>query len=154
MEILHKILLKIRISIHKLLNLKLYRRKVILYGIPELIHREKIYIESNVSINNGVFLHGAGGILIGENVTLSYGTTILSTGYDVDILINSDFKKVHKDKSVKIGRNVWVCANVTILPGVEIANNCIIAAGSVVNKNILDSGYLYAGVPAEKIKKL
>ncbi len=55
---------------------------------------------------------------------------------------------------MKIGENVWICANVTLLPGTEVADNCIVAAGSVVNKKLLSPGYLYAGVPARKIKKI
>jgi len=47
----------------------------------------------------------------------------------------------------------WIGANSTILPGVKIERGCIIAAGSVVNKNCAPNG-LYAGVPARRIKDL
>ena len=54
---------------------------------------------------------------------------------------------------VTIGSNVYIGSRVTILPGVNIGNEIIIAAGSVVTEN-LNSGYIYGGVPAKKIKKL
>ena len=56
-------------------------------------------------------------------------------------------------KEIKIGSNIWIGARVIILSGVKIDDRVIIGAGSLVNKN-LETGYIYAGVPAEKIKKI
>ena len=56
-------------------------------------------------------------------------------------------------QNVQIGNNVWLGANVIILPGTIIEDNCIIAAGSVVNK-LIESNSVYAGAPAKKIKDL
>lgn len=53
-----------------------------------------------------------------------------------------------------IGKNVWICDNVCILPGVTIGDNCIIAAGSVVTKSFEEEGLLIGGVPAKVIKKM
>lgn len=50
-----------------------------------------------------------------------------------------------------IGHDVWIGRNVTIMRGVSIGDGVIVGAGSVVNKN-LDAGYIYAGVPAKKIR--
>ena len=55
--------------------------------------------------------------------------------------------------SVNIGDDVWLGGNVTILPGVSIGNNVIVAAGAVVTKDIPDNT-LVAGVPAKKIRDL
>lgn len=54
---------------------------------------------------------------------------------------------------VKIGDDVWIGANVTILPGVTIGNNVIVAAGAVVTKDVPDN-VLVAGVPAKVIKEI
>lgn len=51
---------------------------------------------------------------------------------------------------ILIEDNVFVGANSTILAGVRIGSNCVIGAGSLVNKD-LESGYVYAGVPAKQI---
>ena len=56
-------------------------------------------------------------------------------------------------EAVRIGHNVWIGGNVTILPGVTIGNNCTIGAGSVVTHNIPDN-VVAAGNPARIIKKV
>mgnify|MGYP002621381799 CR=1 FL=1 len=56
-------------------------------------------------------------------------------------------------KPVRIGNDVWIGGNVTILPGVRIGNNVVVAAGAVVTKDLADNA-LYGGVPARKIKDI
>ena len=58
---------------------------------------------------------------------------------------------LRNSKPVNIGDDVWIGGNVTILPGVNIGNNVIIAAGAVVTKDIPDN-CVVGGVPARKIK--
>lgn len=53
-------------------------------------------------------------------------------------------------KGVKIGRDVFIGQAVIVLPGITIGDNCIIGAGSLVNKDI-PSNTVYAGVPANYI---
>lgn len=153
-EYLTQIILRIKIIVHVLLNKSLYVEKVKLFGIPQMMCRNNIKLGKNVSINENVYLNGRGGITIKENSTLSYGTTILSTGLITDNWYDTIGHKDHYNEQVIIGSNVWLGANTTVLSGVEIVNNCIIGAGSLVNKPLLEEGYLYAGVPAKKIKKL
>ncbi|MDE7192107.1 MAG: sugar O-acetyltransferase, partial [Clostridia bacterium] len=54
---------------------------------------------------------------------------------------------------VKIGNNVWIGAHATILSGVTIGDNAIIAAGAVVTKDV-PQNTVVAGVPAKIIKKI
>ncbi|EOT48633.1 MULTISPECIES: sugar O-acetyltransferase [Enterococcus] len=54
---------------------------------------------------------------------------------------------------VKIGNDVWIGANVTILPGVTIGSNVVIAAGAVVTKDVADNCVI-GGVPAKLIKAI
>ncbi len=54
---------------------------------------------------------------------------------------------------IKVGNNVFIGRGCTILPGETIGDNVVIGAGAVVTKN-LDSNFIYAGVPARKIKKI
>lgn len=56
-------------------------------------------------------------------------------------------------KPVHIGNDVWIGGNCTILPGVTIGNNVVVAAGAVVNKDVPDN-CLVGGVPARIIKSI
>lgn len=58
----------------------------------------------------------------------------------------------HVFASVVIGEGCWTCANVMVTPGVKIVPRFIVAAGSVVSKNLDKEGWLYAGIPARPIK--
>ena len=92
-------------------------------------------------------------IEIGENSTLAYGVTILTSANP-----NSPWNKLadiypKMTAPVRIGDNVWVGANAIILPGVNVGEMSVIAAGSVVTKDV-PSGVLVAGNPATIKKKL
>ena len=56
-------------------------------------------------------------------------------------------------KPVVIGNDVWIGGNVTILPGITIGNNVVVAAGAVVTHDVPDNT-LVGGVPARKIKDI
>lgn len=67
----------------------------------------------------------------------------------------NELKKIYSKvrKPIIIGDNTWVGVRVTILPGVTIGNYCVVAAGSLVNKDVSDYTVV-AGVPAKVIKHL
>ena len=54
---------------------------------------------------------------------------------------------------VKLGRRVWVGSHATILPGVTVGDNAVIAAGAVVTKDV-PANAVAAGVPAKVVKKI
>lgn len=89
-------------------------------------------------------------IEIGENVFLHKGTVILSHDWASWSFVNkySDFLPSHG--RVKIGNNVWLGENVTILKNVEIGDDVIIGAGSLVTKSI-PSNSVAVGRPARVI---
>ncbi len=57
-------------------------------------------------------------------------------------------------KGATIGENTKIGANATILPDIIIGKNCLVGAGSLVTKNLLEDNYVYAGNPAKKIKHI
>lgn len=91
------------------------------------------------------------GFLSGKWVTItdnSHGRTTID-----DANVMPSFRKVYSKGPVIIGRNVWVGDKATILPGVTIGEGVVIAANSVVTKDIPDFGVV-AGNPARIIKFL
>ena len=99
-----------------------------------------------IGLSGCCYIQTIGGVEIGKNVIMGMGSKIISANHDT-----SDFSK-HIKKSIKIGNDIWIGANVIILPGVEIGNNIIIGAGSVVTKSFKDSNCVIAGNPAKIIK--
>ena len=64
-----------------------------------------------------------------------------------------EVKRLCYAKPVRIGKNCWICANTTILPGVTVGDNCVIGAGSVVTRDIPANSFA-AGNPARVIRPL
>lgn len=153
-ELFSRAVLKLKVVLHHLLNYRIYKRDVILFGVPVLINRQNLVINKGTRINSGVLLQADGGIELGEGVTLSRNVSIITTGYDTSEWKQNKKKKIHAAQPVKIGNYTWIGANVLILKGVTIGNGCIIGAGSVVTKDLLHDNALYAGNPAKFIKYL
>ncbi|MDQ8737842.1 DapH/DapD/GlmU-related protein [Paenibacillus sp. LHD-38] len=103
----------------------------------------------NVYVNAGVGIAANKEILIGDNVKIGPRTSIFDSNYHR--LDSSD--KGELRKSITIGNNVWIGADCTILPGVTIGDNSVIAAKSTVNKNI-PNNVLAGGSPAKVIREL
>ncbi|MBI6066215.1 acyltransferase [Clostridium perfringens] len=92
-------------------------------------------------------------IEIGDNVVLTKGVSILTHGYDLSVIMNKTGNLYGSSGKVKIGNNVFVGVNSTILKGVSIGNNVIIGANSLINKNIPDN-CVVVGNPAKIIMSL
>ena len=119
-----------------------------LYAAPKVIgFYSKICIGDYAVLNEGVVLNSRGKIRIGRKTHLSSFCKIYTGQLDLNN------RSVHKESDVIIGNNVWIGSAAIILGGVEICDNTVIAAGSVVTKSIDKSG-LYAGVPAKYIRGL
>lgn len=116
---------------------------------------ESISIGTNVVVNKGVLLQSCDNaqIVIGNNVTLSYDVKILTGNLKYPISISKKLRS-HNVSPIIIHDNVWVGAGVIILPGVSIGKNNIIAAGSIVSKNIDGENSVYGGIPAKFLKNL
>ena len=110
----------------------------------------QIEIGRDVSINSKSFINGCGGVKIGDNTRIGTQSIIIASNHkfdDPDVLVKDAITK----QGVQLGENIWLGARVTVLDGVQIANDTVIGACSLVTKPLIESG-LYVGVPAKKIK--
>ena len=105
----------------------------------------KITIGDRAALNSFCRLFGHGSIEIGEDTQLGPGSLITTTEHNYQKDLQASFKPV------VIGKRVWIGANVTVLPGVEIGDFCVIGAGSVVTRSIPPRS-VAVGVPARVIK--
>ena len=103
----------------------------------------------NPGISNGCYIQAMNGIEIGVNLRIAPGVKIISSNHDVN-----DYDRHAPAPPIRIGDNVWLGTNSVLLPGVEIGNHTVIAAGAVVNKSFKEGNCILGGVPAKIIKKL
>ena len=100
------------------------------------------------ALSGNCYIQGGNGVIIDDNTIFAPGVKIISANHNFN-----DYKIWKKDEPIKIGKKCWIGANVTILPGVELGDNVIVGAGSVVTKNF-PSNSVIAGVPSKLIKKV
>ena len=110
-------------------------------------HNIKLGKNCSPGSNLSQYIQAVNGIIMGDNVLMGPGSKIISANHDP-----KDFTKHIKTKPVIIGSNVWIGADVVILPGITIGDNVIIGAGSIVTKDI-PSNSIAVGNPCEVIKK-
>lgn len=153
LDIIGRLLRKMKIYIFKMLYPKFLSS--IMYETPKVYFLKNLYIGKKIHFNSNIFIHAAGNVYIGDYSILSHGVSILSTSLKIHNWSNRNLEiDEHVTKKVVIGKNVWLCANVTVLQGVKIANNIVVGAGSVVASDLLEENCLYVGIPAKKIRSL
>jgi acetyltransferase-like isoleucine patch superfamily enzyme len=106
-------------------------------------------IGKNVFINFDCVFLDLGGIIIEDNVLIAPKVSLLTEGHPTSI----EDRHSLIPKPIHIKKNAWIGANATILQGVTIGENSIIAAGSVVSKDVLDNT-IVGGIPAKVLKKI
>lgn len=106
-------------------------------------------IGKGVFINSGVMFTNLGGIELADNVLVGPNATIISVNHPLDPQRRHEVEM----KPVLVEENAWLGANSTILPGVKVGKNAVVAAGAVVTKDI-PANTVVAGVPARVIKKI
>ena len=112
---------------------------------------KNIFIGNDFTGNFNLTILDIREVYIGDHVMIGPYTLITTVGHPLSALERRDY--LAYAKPVRIGNDVWIGGNVTILPGVTIGNNVVVAAGAVVTKDIPDNT-LVGGVPAKKIKDL
>lgn len=105
-------------------------------------------IGKNVFINfNCVFLD-LGGIIIEDNVLIAPNVSLLSEGHPIE----PENRHSLVPKRIHIKRNAWIGAGATILQGVTIGENAIVASGAIVSADVPDNT-IVGGIPAKVIRQ-
>ncbi len=140
-----------------LLNSKNAKYHVNMYA-PIKIYIDKIGAKVKIGDNtriHGSCLHAYNSIEIGENCLIAANCQIFD-GSGHEIILDDPAKRIYTNgtaKPIKIGNNCWIGTSAIILPGSKLGNNCVVAAGSIVNGEFNDNS-LIGGNPAKFIKLL
>lgn len=110
---------------------------------------KNITLGKRVFINAGCKFQDQGGITIGDDTLIGHNAVLATLNHG----FAPEARKDMAPAPIVIGNNVWVGANVTILPGVTIGDNAIVAAGAVVTKDVA-AGTVVGGVPAKYLKTI
>lgn len=110
-----------------------------------------IHVGDNFLANYHVTILDIREVYIGHHVMI--GPNVLISTVNHPMLPSGRRRHLGIAKPVHIGNDVWIGGNAVILPGITIGNNCVIAAGAVVTKDVPDNS-LVGGVPARLIRTL
>lgn len=110
---------------------------------------KNIHVGKNVFINSGCCFQDQGGIFIGDGVLIGHNVVLATLNHDSNPQKRGDMYPA----PIRIGNNVWIGAQATVLPGVTIDDGVIVAAGAVVTRDV-PANVIVGGVPAKIIKKI
>jgi len=103
----------------------------------------------NPGLSMGIYMDGRNGIILGQNVLLGPRSSIISMNHDM-----LRYDRYIQEGPVRLGDNCWLGTGAIVLPGVQLGNHVVVAAGAVVTQSFLEDDIVLAGVPARVIKKL
>lgn len=110
-----------------------------------------IHVGDEFLTNYNVTILDIAPVRIGDHVMIGPNTLITTVNHPLSPMGRR--KHLGQAKPVTIGNDVWIGGNATILPGVTIGNNVVVAAGAVVTKDVPDN-CVVGGVPAKVIKEI
>lgn len=108
-----------------------------------------IKLGKHVFINHACSFLDMGGIILEDHVLIGPRVNLVTENHPLD----PASRRGMLCKPILIKRNAWIGAGATILPGVTIGENSVVAAGAVVNQDVADNT-IVGGVPAKLIKHI
>ncbi len=120
-----------------------------------IICPERLYIEPDedvevifsIASSHACYLQAINGIYLGKGTIFAPSVTIVSANHNV-----SNYNEPTRHPPIRIGRYCWIGASSIVCPGVELGDNTIVGAGSVVTKSFPEGHVVIGGVPARVLK--
>lgn len=126
-------------------------RRVVYYPGIWIFTGQNLTVGDDVDFAHGVLVTTGGGVQIGNRTLIGYGARILTSNHRMPPVPERIFDAGHDIAPVVIGSDVWIGSNAIVLPGVTIGEGAVIAAGSVVTKDV-SAWTIVGGVPAKLIR--
>lgn len=108
---------------------------------------KNIHLGKNVFINSGCRFQDQGGIYIGDNALIGHNVVLATLNHEENPKKRGNLIPA----PIRIGNDVWIGSNATVLAGVSIGDGAIVAAGAVVTKDVAENT-IVGGVPARYIR--
>lgn len=136
-----------RYVIYRLAGMKLQTPNIY-FGVQFATNRTRL--GKDTFVNTNVTFEDVAPIVIGDDCQVGMEAMFVTSHHSTE---NGRISKVPEPRAITVGDRCWIGARATILPGVNIGHDCVIAAGAVVTKDCEPYG-VYGGVPAKRLKDL
>jgi acetyltransferase-like isoleucine patch superfamily enzyme len=131
---------------------------ILKYVLQAMIHTPTVYgdldkliLGKSVNLMNTFFNLACGTVTIGDGTFCGHGVSILTGSHYLHEIWYRP--RAAQGRDIVIGQGVWLASNCTILGPCTIGDECVVAAGAVVTpRSHLEPGWIYAGVPARKLR--
>lgn len=110
---------------------------------------KNIHVGENVFINACCHFQDHGGVTLGDGCLIGHNVVFATLNHRLE----PTSRGITYPAPIKLGKNVWIGSNSTILQGVTIGDNAVVAAGAVVTRNV-EPGSIVGGVPARFIRSI
>ncbi|MGH9356826.1 MAG: sugar O-acetyltransferase [Terriglobia bacterium] len=110
----------------------------------------EISVGHNVFVNQNCTFYDLGGLSIADDVMIGPNVSIITSSHPIEPPQRRSFVVA---KPIAIERNVWIAAGATIIGGVTVGENSVVAAGSVVTKDVPPNTFV-GGNPARVIRSI
>ncbi len=110
---------------------------------------KNITFGERVFVNSGCKFQDQGGVSIGDDSLIGHNTVMATLDHDM----HPDRRADMIPAPIRVGRNVWIGSNSTILSGVSIGDNAVVAAASVVTKDV-PANCVVVGSPARVVRSV
>src|SRR5215475_5021363 len=110
----------------------------------------EIRVGRNVFVNQNCTFYDLGGLDIADDVMIGPNVSIITAGHPLE---PSQRRKATIGKPIVIERNVWIAAGATVIGGVTVGENSVVAAGAVVTRDVPPNA-LVGGNPARVIRRI
>lgn len=108
---------------------------------------QNITLGQRVFINSGCSFQDQGGITIGDDSLIGHNSVLATLNHGMEPDRRADMHPA----PIIIGRNVWIGSNVTVLPGITIGDDAVVAAAAVVTRDV-PAGAVVVGSPAHVVR--
>ena len=146
----YRLFIFLKVSLLRAMGAKIGKNAFIYPGVW-IMPGKNLIIGDHVDLAKDVLITTKGGVFIGDRTLIGYRTQILSSNHTIPPIGEPFPVSGDSFASIRIENDVWIGANCVITAGVTIGTGAVVAAGSVVTKDV-PSNAIVGGVPAKLIR--